>query len=152
MYSKSLDIIAITESWLSKDIILKFCLLLIPFSAMMDICWVGGSNCSLENCTIIPISHFTHCLIAVTLHTFLTFFMLYDPPSCSSSAFHEINHCLESIPHDSHIVLLDDLNLPDVNWSTLTVSSEQGDLFCATHDCLNLVQLISAPAHQRKCA
>ena len=54
-----------------------------------------------------------------------------------------VAHCLCSILISSHLILLDDFNIPDVNWSTLHASSSSSSTFYS----LNLMQLINVPTH-----
>ena len=80
---------------------------------------------------------------------FITLCCAYVPPHCSH---HNIHGTLDVISHlssikNSHLVIVGDFNIPDVNWSTLTTSSIAGSL---VRDCIfdsNLFQLVQDPTH-----
>ena len=54
---------------------------------------------------------------------------------------------LYSLPSSSHIILLGDFNITDVNWSSLDAHSLSSSTFCDHVFALNLTQLVHVPTH-----
>ena len=80
-----------------------------------------------------------------TTHLFLC--CAYAPPNTSMLLIQDISSSLKIIPTDSHLVLVGDYNLPDLNWDTMSVPMLNGNILCDTLISVNLVQLIQNPTH-----
>ena len=70
---------------------------------------------------------------------------LYLPPDCSQDYFNEALLHLKNLPSDSHVVILGDFNLPDINWECMAGSSTRSDYFCDVIQDQNFVQLVHNP-------
>ena len=74
----------------------------------------------------------------------ITLCCAYVPPHCPHHIIHDTLDVISNLSSikNSHLVIVGDFNIPDVNWSTLTASSIAGSLVC---DCIfdnNLVQSV----------
>ena len=114
--SMSLDIFSVTETWLSAHVFDRDSapkLFHLPAGLWQSTC------CSIKSKTFYSSpSSFTYTLCCV-----------YAPPSSPASYFTNIAHCLYSIPTSSHLILLGDFNVPDVNWSTLHTNSSSSSSY-----------------------
>jgi hypothetical protein len=72
---------------------------------------------------------------------------IYAPPNCSEQYLTDIITCLHVIPPNSHLVLVGDFNLPDVDWEQLYGRSPSSNMFCESLFNLNLLQLVLEPTH-----
>ena len=55
--------------------------------------------------------------------------------------------CINSLPSPSHVILLGDFNISDVNWSTLHAQSPPSSMFCDFVFNQSLTQLVDVPTH-----
>ena len=72
---------------------------------------------------------------------------LYIPPSSPEPYITEVLSALDHLPYGHHTIILGDLNLPSIDWSTLSASSHLGTLFCEKIFSLNMLQLVNKPTH-----
>ena len=96
------------------------------------------------------ISPVVELLVVEIMPTHQTTFYLcciYAPPNCSEQYFTDIITCLHMIPPDSHLVVVGDLNLPDVDWEQLHGRLPTSNMFCESLFNLNLPQLVLEPTH-----
>ena len=74
---------------------------------------------------------------------------MYVPPSCSEEYQQEAIHYLNSLPTDCDIIALGDFNAPDIDWSTLTGSTNYSHSLCNAVYNKNLTQIIITPTHKQ---
>ena len=75
------------------------------------------------------------------------FGVFYHPPNSDATILEEMNAAISTIPGNYSIVLCEDFNVPNIDWSvtTPTVSSPVNSTFCSlVHDNF-LTQLVSSP-------
>ena len=72
---------------------------------------------------------------------------VYAPPSSDRSYFQYLFQHLIDIPNVTHVILVGDLNLPDVNWEQMSATSSTSEFVCDSMFSLNLIQLIHEPTH-----
>ncbi len=72
---------------------------------------------------------------------------LYIPPNSPHDYNDEMLHYLRSLPTNIDVVLLGDLNTPDINWLSMVGHSRFSTELCAEFFKSNLTQLISQPTH-----
>ena len=72
---------------------------------------------------------------------------IYLPPNIDHHHVHELFRILGNLPSGQNIVILGDINMPDINWLTMTATTTLGTLFCELSFNLNLIQVISKPTH-----
>ena len=68
-------------------------------------------------------------------------------PSPSDLYLHDLFLTLQSLPNDSHLIILGDFNFPDINWSTLTAASPLSSSFCDKLFSMNLIQHVNESTH-----
>jgi len=83
-------------------------------------------------------------IITVSFDT-ITFCIVYLPPS--SLLVQNFNYLKELYSTISSVINLGDINLPDMNWETLSGGSQVSNIFCDLVFDNNLTQLIKDPAH-----
>ena len=120
MYSSSLDLIALTETWLKNYIYNNE---LIPTNYTVyrnDRTSRGGGvmlavNSNFNSSLIYSPTHLE--LLTVTLnHTkVITICLLYIPPNPDHKYISDLIEYLNSLRHTENLIILGDLNLPDVN-------------------------------------
>lgn len=152
--SKKLDILCITESWLSSSI--RDCEIaphgynvfrrdrnshgggvLIAVSEKFPSRLLLASNLS------------EMVAVEVFLRPSVIIGCVYVPPSCSESYQRDLMSTLHSLSFSSDYVICGDFNAPDIIWSTLTGSSPFSKLLCDWVFSKNLVQLVSGPTHRQ---
>ena len=74
--------------------------------------------------------------------------LLYIPPSANLTYLSNFESILLTLNGKDHLLLLGDLNFPDVNWSTLTGHTPLSTYLCDLIFELNLDQQITKPTHK----
>ena len=74
--------------------------------------------------------------------------LIYRPPNCSDQYNTSLMAYLNSFDSTKNIVLLGDLNFPDIDWSIYSGSSPTADDFAEVVFGLNLIQCITGPTHR----
>ena len=73
---------------------------------------------------------------------------VYNPPNPNIQYFENLINFLTSLVlQESNLIIIGDLNLPDICWPSLSGSSFLSNLFCDFVFDTNLTQLISGPTH-----
>ena len=75
------------------------------------------------------------------LYTTVILCVVYLPPHPTLIEVQLLRDHLSQLPPSSNILLLGDFNLPDINWDILSSESNTSDAFCAMVFDLNLSQL-----------
>ena len=154
VYSQSIDIFAITESWLSDDI---YDLEILPTNYNIyrrdRNARGGGVLLAVSNKLASKISYVSTSIellsVEITLPSNQTimFCCMYAPPSSERSYFQDLFHYLQHISNGARVILVGDMNLPDVNWEQMSASSSVSEFFCDSMFSLNLIQLINESTH-----
>ena len=151
--SRSLDIISVTETWFTPYI---FDNEILPsgYTIYRQDRGSRGGGVMVAVSDSIPSAQVlvhTQCeLVIVNLqstHPNTYICCVYLPPSSSTSHYASLFKCIDSLPSPSHIILLGDFNISDVNWSTLHAQSPSSSLFCDFVFYHNLTQLVDVPTH-----
>ena len=150
--SKSSDISCVTETWLSSNV---FDQDILPpgYSIYRSDRGFRGGRVMVAVSSHIPskcIQVKTLCeLIIINLHVHPNTFICctYVPPSSPSSYYEDISQALHSLPSSSHPILLGDLNITEVNWSTFDSPSPSLSRFCDYLFSLNMLQIVNTPTH-----
>ena len=87
----------------------------------------------------------TECNKPTLLYTF------YRPANCSPDVLHQLISSLQTTPESSCVILVDDFNLPSINWSldepTLTINGGQlEESFCDLVDDNFVQQFFTGPS------
>ena len=150
VYSRSYDIICITETWLHKNITDSEILPSDYVIHRRDRESRGGGVLVAVKDTIqskaVSISR-TIEMISIQLDIVpkLVVSCVYLPPNCSTEAQEEVLSCFNSLfptINGKDLILLGDFNLPDINWSTLSPTSPFSNQICDFVNTANLVQVI----------
>ena len=72
---------------------------------------------------------------------------LYIPPNNSKDYYDETLQYLRSLPSNMDLILLGDLNAPDINWLSMVGYSHFTSDLCNELFNMNLTQLVSKPTH-----
>ena len=150
IYSENFDIIAITETWLSNH---TFTNEIFPCSYNVirkDRDSRGGGvllalNKSLK---IIQLpSPVDLEIVCVEVDSSLFICLIYRPPNSTEQYNSSLLTFLKSLDYNKNLVVLGDLNFPDIDWNTYCGSSVVADEFAEVAYFLNLTQHISGPTH-----
>ena len=151
IYSKDIDVICITETWLNDTIANTE---ILPTSYTIyrnDRINRGGVLIAVKDSIPLQI-----CLISDTIEMItvnlnispkLTLACLYIPPNCSTEYQRETLNSLSNLQSNSNAVILGDLNAPDIDWHTHTAGTPFSRDLCNTLHHLNYMQLVSVPTH-----
>ena len=85
---------------------------------------------SIPSCLVLSHDNMKLIIIEIPLSIPLFVGCLYIPPLYSDSVFVEVIDTLKLLPLNTHVLLLGDLNLPLVDWATLSASSPITQSFC----------------------
>ena len=90
-------------------------------------------------------------LLTVTLNytKVITICLLYIPPNSDQNYISDLTEYLSSLRHTENLIILGDLNLPDVNWGSLSGMSFISSSLCEEFFNLNLSQLVTEPTHNK---
>ena len=72
---------------------------------------------------------------------------MYSPPNASLAYHVDLINYLSTLQDCGSLVILGDLNVPDVNWNSLSASSSFSTSLCDLVFNLNLSQLVAVPTH-----
>ena len=153
IYSSNPGIVAITETWLNKDIFSNeilphdYCIYRKDRSTRGSGVLIAVHNSIPSRIIDSPTEMELVTILLLNLNLFVC--VVYVPPSIDLSLFKNILCFLESLAITNSILIMGDFNLPDINWSTLTSSSSSvhSDYFCEfVFDCY-LTQLVDGPTH-----
>ena len=142
VYSQSIDIFAITESWLSDDI---YDLEILPTNYNIyrrdRNARGGGVLLAVSNKLASKISYVSTSIellsVEITLPSNQTimFCCMYAPPSSERSYFQDLFHYLQHISNGARVILVGDMNLPDVNWEQMSASSSVSEYYSFVTRC-----------------
>ena len=154
VYSECLDIIAITESWLSEPVLNNEILPTDYTIYRRDRSSRGGGVLLCVNQSIPSNLILSHCnleLITVEIKSNKTFLLcvMYVAPGASVDYVTCLCSYLEGLIQSERVLLVGDFNMPDVNWLTLCGNSGSSALFCDLVFKLNLVQCVVNPTHNK---
>ena len=152
MYSSNYNILAITETWLSDEILDKEIL----SNGFTIYCNDRASRCggvlialkSNISSKQLPIPSGLEVVTAeISCNTTVTLCVIYIPPNSDSSCHHYILTYLSTIASKPHTLILSDFNYPDINWYSLVGQSNVSIAFCDSVYRYNLSQLVTFPTH-----
>ena len=154
IYSKSLDLICITETWLHDSILNTEI-----FSHNYTIYWRdrgsrgGGIVIAISDNLTSKIVLFHRSLESIAVEIDISpktlIVCMYVPPSCPEAYQLEAIYYLNSLPTDHEIIVLRDFNAPDIDWPTLTGTTNYSLSLCNAAYNKNLTQIINVPTHKQ---
>ena len=153
VYSTSLNIIALSETWLTDNV---FDNEILPTNYTVYRSDRGSRGGGVMLCISSHIpsrllqSHTTIDMVSVEVQTFpsIVFCCVYIPPKFTDDYLYLVLHSIESLSLQySRLIVVGDFNAPDVEWSTLSASSHSSKLLCDVIFRCNLTQLITVPTH-----
>ena len=153
MYSKSLDIIGLTETWLNEYI---FDNEILPSNYTLfrkdRVSRGGGVLIAVNNkftCQAITSPENLEIIcIKLILPCSITFCVTYVPPSCTAVYYDSLFDFLLQLHHVSDkMIILGDFNFPDIDWDTLSGHFPASNQFCDLVFKTGLSQLIDQPTH-----
>lgn len=148
VYSHSLDVIALTETWLSDRITDREILLSNYTLYRSDRLSRGGGAMICVSSTIpsrLIQSHSSVDMVSIELLSSPNIIIscVYIPPNCPK---HYLTVVLDSMEDifllNKKLIVVGDFNAPDIEWSTLSASSPSSTMLCDLIFRLNLTQLI----------
>ena len=153
VYSKSFDIIGLTETWLSDCI---FDNEILPCNYTLfrkDRPSRGGgvliavnNNISCQRLNL-PDDLEIIC-IKLNLKDQITVCVTYVPPNSTTTYYDNLFSFLYNLLNDSgKLIVLGDFNFPDIDWDTLSGHSPVSNQFCDLMFWTGLSQLINVPTH-----
>ena len=154
MISSSVEVIAITESWLNDRIYDNEILPQNQYtiSRLDRGSRGGGVMLGIKQdilSKVLPSPHGLEVLtIQIGIRRPIILCLVYLQPSSSISENEPLfKHISDLCSGSSPVVILRDFNLPDINWNTLSGNSSLANVFCELVFELNLLQLIECPTH-----
>ena len=153
IYSKDLDVICITETWLN-DTISSTEILPTSYTIYRNDRINRGEGVLIAVKESIPsqicFTSDTIEMITVNMNISpkLTLACLYIPPNCSTEYQRETLNSLSNLQSNSNAVILGDFNALDIDWHTHTAGTPFSRDLCNTLHQLNYIQLVSVPTHQ----
>ena len=75
--------------------------------------------------------------------------VVYAPPNAGLNYYDQVTQYLHSITNNEKVLIVGDFNLPDINWASMTSSSESSSKFCDYVFEDNLTQLVFNPTHNK---
>lgn len=152
IYSKSLDIVCLSESWLTKSI--NDCELF-PKSFTVyrrDRCSRGGGvliavSEKFPSRLISSSSSIEMIVVEIHLPPPIIVCCIYIPPASLESYLQDVLHSLHSLTYIKDTIIVGDFNVPDINWSTLSATSFFSSSLCNLIFSHNLSQLVTDPTH-----
>ena len=72
---------------------------------------------------------------------------LYIPPNSSQDYYDDTLHYFRSLPTNMDLIILGDLNSPDINWLSMVGHSHSTSDLCNEFFNMNLTRLVSEPTH-----
>ena len=152
VFSKSFSIIYVLETWLSKNIMNNEILPSGYNVSRSDWNSSGGGVLISVSQGILTFQASIQsspevCLVELRASPPVLLCCLYLSPNSKNSHRLQILSFLQSLSSYSQLINLGDLNLPDINWSTLTGSTPFSNSFCGIVFSLNLTLLVEKPTH-----
>ncbi len=152
VYSKNVDIICVTESWL-YDSIQDSEILPVNYTVYRNDRGArgGGVLVAVKNSIPSTLIHKSVSLELLTVEISLTpkvqLVCLYVPPNCPTDYQQIFLHYTSNLrtTSESSTFILGDFNAPDINWNTLHASSSFSHELCNTFQ--DYSQLIDFPTH-----
>ena len=154
MYTKSYDIFCVSETWLNETIYDNE-ILPSNYTIYRNDRRSRGGGVLIAVSNSIPskiIERYTGIeMISVELELSpkLLIVCLYIPPNCSDEYQQDVLRSIQSLHTHNDVILLGDLNAPDVNWSTLSASSPFSSSLCNAFYSNNYIQMVTQPTHHK---
>ena len=154
VYSFSFHILAVTETWFSPSILDREVL---PSNFAVyrhDRLTCGGGvllavHHSIPSRLLSSPSHLEIVSVEIGLISPLLFCVIYIPSNSSSDYCSEILQYIESIVSHPRVLFAEDINFPDICWSSLCGQFPQSDAFCELILRHSLVQVVDFHTHLR---
>ena len=135
VYSKSFDIIAVTETWLSNS---TFSNEILPLGYQVyrrDRPHTGGGvliavSSSFPSSLALSAPDIELIVIKLDLFTPVLLCCVYLPPNPTEPVIATFFSYISSFSHSGPLIIVGDFNLPDIDWSSLTASTPPSRLFC----------------------
>lgn len=148
--SKSLDIICITETWLTETIPDNE---IVPYNFNVfrrdrDTRGGGVLIAKIPSRLSLSCSSIEMIVVEVYLNPRILVACLYIPPNSPETYLNEVISTINALNYSCDLILSGDFNCPDINWSTLTASNQFSKSLCDTVFTNNLVQHVSDPTHR----
>ena len=152
MLSKKFDIIAVSETWLHKNIYDNEILLAGYTLFRSDRGTKGGGvmlaiNDELTYKQLTVPDTIEALEVIINCSKNLIFGIVYIPPNSSNAYHSSVFNFIHSLPQTNNIIIVGDFNYPDIDWFTLTGTNLNSSSFCDLIFDINFVQLVDAPTH-----
>ena len=153
IYSKSIDIICITETWLHDSIL---CTEIFSHNYTIyqrDRGSRGGgiiiaTSDNLTSKIVLCHKSLESIAVEIDISPKTLVVCMYVPP-CPEVYQQKAIHYLNLLPTDHDITVLGDFNAPDIDWPTLTGTTNYSLSLCNTVYKKNLTQKIKVPTHKQ---
>ena len=86
-------------------------------------------------------------MVSAEIDPSLLLCLIYHPPNSIEQLNSSLITYLDSLDRNKNIVIMGDLNFPEINWNIYSGGSLAADVFAEVVHGLNLTQIITGPTH-----
>ena len=153
IYSTNFNLIAITETWLSNNILDGEVLPTNYTIYRCDRVSKGGGvllavKHDLPSVQLLLSSEIESIAVKITSNKSFIVCVVYVPPVVDDTYYKHLSDLLFSLPLDENVLILGDFNLPDIDWDLLSGGTRFSSGFCDLTVDLNLRQLVASSTHK----
>ena len=87
-------------------------------------------------------------MVSAEIDPSLLLCLIYRPPNATEQLNSSLITYLNSLDRNKNIIIMGDLNFPEINWNIYSGSSPAADVFAEVVHGLNLTQIITGPTHR----
>ena len=153
IYSTDFSLIAITETWLSNNILDGEVLPTNYIIYRRDRVSRGGGvllavKHDLPSVQLLLSSEIESITVEITSNKSFIVCVVYVPPVVDDIYYKHLSDLLFSLPLDGNVLIMGDFNLPDIDWDLLNGGTRFSSNFCDLTADLNLRQLVVSSTHK----
>ena len=153
IYSTDFSLIAITETWLSNNILDGEVLPTNYTIYRHDRVSRGGGvllaiKHDLPSVQLLLSSEIESIIVEITSNKSFIVCVVYVPPVIDDIYYKHLSDLLFSLPLDGNVLIMGDFNLPDIDWDLLNGGTRFSSNFCDLTVDLNLRQLVVSSTHK----
>ena len=153
-YSTSPQVIAVTETWLTTDILTNE---ILPVGYSIFRCDRNSRGGGVLLCVderlpsklMSSLPEVETLIVTVGANPAFTICLSYKPPNASMETIQDLYSIIGNVATESNVIIMGDFNCPDIDWVSLTAETYSSSLLCDVVFDNNLSQLVITPTHVR---